>query len=320
MRRGIITWSVVAAVLLATFGVTILALNSTLYSASGFVRSYLEALARHDASGALELAGPIPAGDASAELLTAEAMGELSDITFIGETTDGGAHRVRFSFEAGGVAGESSFAVVRSGTFLGIFDRWQFETTPFGVVDLTVRHDTRFEVEGIELQTPSQDRAAPYLVFAPGSYTFSQKTAWLEASPVKVTVADSENAVAARLSAESNDALRNEVERQLTAYIDRCAAQTALLPAGCPFGQSISNRITTAPVWSIVQYPEVRVVPGSTPGEWIMPASAGTARVVVDVQSLFDGSISTLDAEVPFALGYSIQMLPSDELALAPKY
>ena len=48
MRRELITWSVVLGVILAGFGATVLALNSTLYSASGFVRTYLDALARHD--------------------------------------------------------------------------------------------------------------------------------------------------------------------------------------------------------------------------------------------------------------------------------
>ena len=63
MRREIITWSVVLAVILGAFGATVVILDSSLYSASGFVRGYLDALSRHDADGALKAAGSIAAGD-----------------------------------------------------------------------------------------------------------------------------------------------------------------------------------------------------------------------------------------------------------------
>src|SRR3954469_14228919 len=68
-RRELITLSIVAAVIVAALGGTILILNATLYSAGGFVRGYLDSIARSDVAGALELAGTIPAGDSSRELL-----------------------------------------------------------------------------------------------------------------------------------------------------------------------------------------------------------------------------------------------------------
>ena len=66
MRRELITWSLVGALVLGAFGFTVLVLNNSVYSASGYVKSYLDALARQDAAGALEIIGEQPATDTAA--------------------------------------------------------------------------------------------------------------------------------------------------------------------------------------------------------------------------------------------------------------
>ena len=68
-RRFRITWLILLALLLAAFAGTVTVLNSTLYSASGFVASYLDALARHDVAEALSTPGVTPAATGSKELL-----------------------------------------------------------------------------------------------------------------------------------------------------------------------------------------------------------------------------------------------------------
>ena len=83
MRRSIILWAAVGALVIAGFVSTVLILNASLYSPAGFVRGYLDARARHDAEGALELAGPSVAGDASTALLQRDALGELSGIRLV---------------------------------------------------------------------------------------------------------------------------------------------------------------------------------------------------------------------------------------------
>src|SRR6185312_15339665 len=57
-HRVAVTWAVLGGLLLALFAGTVLILNATLYSASGFAGSYLAALSRHDVAAAVELAGP----------------------------------------------------------------------------------------------------------------------------------------------------------------------------------------------------------------------------------------------------------------------
>jgi hypothetical protein len=104
----------------------------------------------------------------------------------------------------------------------------------------------------------------------------------------------------------------------LNAYLDACAQQHVLLPTGCPFGQSIGNRIVSTPTWSIVAYPAVSIAPTAKPREWLMPSSTGASHLLVRVKSLFDGSVSTFDENVSFTVSVRLSLLPDDTIQFAP--
>jgi hypothetical protein len=321
VRREIITWSVVLAVMVAAFASTVLVLNASLYSASGFVRGYLDALVRHDADGALELAGTMVSGDASDELLIPAAMGELGDIELVSDTEGAdGAHRVVFSYSAGGVTGETAFDVRRSGTLLGFFSTWRFDASPLGVMHLSVLHDEDFTANGVDLRAPQRDQPSPYLVFTPGSYEIEHDSKFLHAEPITVTATEPSAAIPAALDVQANSAFVKQVQKEVDAYLDDCATQEVLLPTGCPFGQSIGNRIVNTPAWSMSVYPQVTLEPGTEPGAWFMPPTDATAHLVVDVRSLFDGSVSTFDEDVPFRASYLVTFLDDDQLLITAQY
>ncbi|MEQ1735534.1 MAG: hypothetical protein ABL886_03820 [Rhodoglobus sp.] len=317
MRRESVTWLVLAAMLIGGFFGTVMLLNATLYSASGFVRGYLDALVRHDAEGALELAGPNVGGDASTALLSRDAMGELSDIRLVSATvTDSGEHTVMYSYRAGGVIGESTFSVRPTGTLLGLFDTWAFATSPLGVIELTVQHDDQFTANGVDLITPAQNSVVPYLVFTPGLYEFEHESHFLSAEPVRVAAVAPGEAVSARLNIQANAVFAVRVSEEVDSFLDACVDQHVLLPTGCPFGQTINNRVITTPVWSMIDYPEVVIVPGREPSEWRMSEASATAHLLVDVRSLFDGTVTTFDEDVQFGVHATVTFLPADELLI----
>lgn len=321
MRREIITWSVVAALVLASFAGTVIILNASLYSASGFARGYLDALQRKDVDGALQLAGQRVTGDASLELLVREAMSDLTDIKLVSDDSEpNGLHRVVYSWVADGVAGESTFDVRRTGTLLGLFSTWSFETSPLATLQLTIKHDDRFAANGVELVTPSQNRPAPYLAFAPGTYELTHGSFYLTARPTPVTASSGGSIVAGELDIEANEKFVAATQTAINGALDDCTTQAVLLPTGCPFGQPITNRIVNDPVWSIVEYPTVTVKPGIQSSQWRMLPTAGTAHLVVDVQSLFDGSISTLDEDVPFSVAYTITIGANDAVTVTAQF
>ena len=320
MRREIITWSVVLAVILGAFGATVVILDSSLYSASGFVRGYLDALSRHDADGALKAAGSIAAGDASTALLQRDVMGQLGDIRLVNDSTDAaGIHTVEYSYTAGGKGGTSSFEVRRRGTLLGLFSTWQFVTSPLAVIQLAVLHDNSFEANGVAQVTPGQNQAIPYLAFVPGAYELTHASTWLTAEPVLVMTDEPGVAVPARLNIQANDAFDAQVQTQLGALLDGCARQQVLLPTGCPFGRTVNDRIVTTPAWSMVKYPAVTLVPSSSPSQWTVRSMPGTAHLKVQVKSLFDGSISDLNEDVAFVSAGTVTFLPDGSLRLVAR-
>ena len=97
-------------------------------------------------------------------------------------------------------------------------------------------------------------------------------------------------------------AVRDAVERDLA----RCTEQPVLFPSGCAFGHAIANRVASEPRWSITDPPDAELAASETFGLWEVPASTGVALLTVDVQSLFDGSVSTLEQHVSFTAEYRV--------------
>jgi hypothetical protein len=89
-----------------------------------------------------------------------------------------------------------------------------------------------------------------------------------------------------------------------------------LLPTSCPFGKSFSNRVVSTPAWKMVTDPAVTIGPDGNSGRWLVPKATGQAHLNVKVQSLFDGSVSTYDADVPFDVSYSIEIAADDHLTI----
>lgn len=320
MRREVITWSAVLGVIVLGFSATVLVLNSTLYSASGFVRTYVDALQRHDFDGAIELAGTVATGSANRELLVREAMGELDDIRVVDDDVDAtGIHHVVVEYSAGGVDGSTEFLVRRDGALFGLFNGWAFASSPLATVQLTVQHERVVDANGVQLIV-EQDVATPYLVFTPSLIEFTHDTKFFHAEPVDVLVSEAGAAVSAAVDIQATDAFVANVQGQIDDYLDACASQAVLLPAGCPFGETIVNRVVTQPTWSMTQYPVVTLVPDGRVATWRVEDAAATAHLLVDVQSLFDGSISFFDEDVPFTVAYEVTILPDGDPLIVAIY
>lgn len=322
MRPQLIPWAVAFGILLAAFGATVAVLNSTLYSASGFVASYLDALERHDTSAALAFPGVLGPEQAAVNLLVPDALhGPEGDRSFIEESSGDGVHTVTVEYTLASEMRTTDFRVERTGALFGLFSSWSFESSPLASVAVTVLHDDRFRVNGIDLlggASGGDAESAPghFLVFTPGLYTFDHASTYLAADPVPVIVGEPGSITVVQVNVLANEEFVSEVRARAVAYLDRCATQQVLQPTGCPFGRVVANRVHTTPEWSISQYPSVEIVPDTTKGMWLVPTVSATAHLTVEEQSLFDGSISTIDEDVPFSLSYTITLLPNDTIQI----
>lgn len=308
IRRWALRWGVVVALILLAFAGTVTALNATLYSAEGFVRSYLSALARHDVDGALNTPGVTLTGSASRELLTPDALGELTGIEHVSTSTGpGGTRLVEFGFQLDGEPGSTGFTVQPASARLWFFDSWAFAASPTGILEVVPRNDSGFDANGVTLEaTNGAAAASAYHVLTPGTFALGRDSELLTADPTRLVVLEPGSTTHATVSARANDTFVDLIQDELRTLLDDCATQTVLQPTGCPFGESIANRVEGEPEWTIAQYPVVTIEPGQTPGTWRVPETPGAAHLVVGVQSLFDGSRSTFDEDVPFTVGYLI--------------
>lgn len=317
--RGLLLWAGLAAAVIVAFFVVVAILNATVYSASGFVRGYLDALDRGDTASALSLAGITPSADDV--LLTVSERGRIDGVHVVSDReTPRGGRLVTVSFTADGVQHRAPFAVERSGAFGGLFAAWAFQTAPTASIDVTPEHDPRFTANGVDIRSKSADLATRYTVLAPAVFTLAHDTTYLEAAPTTVVAGAPGAAVTSTVTVLPKKSFVTKVTTDVTKYLrTTCLPQKVLLPAGCPFGEQVDDRLTTAPSWSMTRYPPVILRPTATAGVWTVVKSNGTARLKVGAQSLYDGHTYTIDEAVPFDVEYQVSIGSDNRLTITPR-
>jgi len=280
------------------------------FGPGAFVTAYLDALARHDAASALALPGVDDGSDDgdSRALLTSATLPGLSGIRITDDVEhDGGVHRVTAHWTSRGADGQTSFEVERIGTRFGVFPIWGFAQSPTAQLSLEVRNARDVTAGTQSVHTPGVG-AHDYALLVPGDYRFVQRTA-LVSSPVTSVVADTPGErLSATVDVEATPRLLSEVSTRVRELLAGCTAQKVLYPTGCPFGQEIDDRVVSDPVWSIAQEPVIRLEGAGDDESWTIPAVPGTAHLKVRVESLYDGSTSTFDKDVPFTIRATVAL------------
>jgi hypothetical protein len=333
LARDLTILGVIGALLFAALGAGAAAAYRELYSPRAFVLHYLELLQDRRAAEALAVPGVavdstelesagLPA-TASEALLRSDALQAITDARVTSETVDGDITRVTVEYRAGAYDGRTTFAVRQDG-WSGVVPHWRFDVSPLAVVDLTVRGSMRFSVNGFEIDKrqvsvdgadADPSAAVPLLVFSPGLYSVAVDTA-ISATPGVAILADSPlTGVPVDVQAEPTEEFVSVVQQRVEDFLTTCAEQKVLQPTGCPFGFTVRNRIDDAPTWSIVQQPTVSVVPDGA--GWRIPSAKAVARIEVDIRSIFDGSVRTVEEDVPFTVDGEITVQPDGSASIA---
>jgi hypothetical protein len=311
VRRVVVAWLVVAAIALCAGAGAVVGLNATVFGAAGFVRVYLEAIARGDAEGALGMPGVTVDPGLRDDFLVDDALAGLDALgEFSVAPGGGGTEVVTVAWAVGDTTSTSRFTVERTGSRLGLFPDWAFAVSPVAILSLTIENDERFDLNGVA--ATSEPGPVGYAVLTPGVYRADHTSTYLQARAVDAVVDTPAEATDATLEVLPADALLDLVEAEVREHLTACATQEVLFPTACPLGRSIPNRVVSTPAWSIVEFPELTLQPGGESGTWVVPPTAATAHLVVDVQSLFDGTVSTLDEDVPFTASYFVTIGADD--------
>jgi hypothetical protein len=323
MRRALLPWLIAFGIAVLAGAGTVAVLNITAFGAGSFVRIYLDALARDDVTDALTLPGVRPSTDGSAApsaaLLQDGTLSGLRDIRITSDEDRDGVHllTVDWTSSRGAGTGTTTFQIERIGTRFGLFPEWGFAVSPMATVALTVAHDPRFTVNGVEqISGTLANTPVDYSVLVPGVYSFAHTSRYLTAAPDAV-VADTVNeTLSATVDTRANPAFVATVSSLVNDRLTECATQEVLFPTGCPFGQSVDNRVSSTPKWSIVAPPKITIVPGEKFGSWAIPSAPATAHLVVTVTSLFDGSNSPFDQDVPFRVQGDVALGSNDAISV----
>jgi hypothetical protein len=317
LRRAVVIWSLLAALLVGAFLGTVASLNQGTFSAHGFVRSYLDALAREDSRDALATPGVVLPDEGSRALLDARALPGLTDVELVSDEPAGDGERaVTYSYTLPSGPGSTEFRVRERPAALGLFARWEFATSPVAAIDLELRHAATFTANGMAVSATAGGAAAEgagstYLVLAPGALALDHASEYLQADEAEVAVTQPGSVVPARVDAEPTADLVASVQSEVEAYLTQCTTQAVLYPSGCPFGKTIRDRITAPPVWSMTAMPRIALQPASgDPADldWVVPSTVGTAHIRVPVRSLYDGSVKDLDQDVPFSVSWRVSV------------
>ncbi|WP_438853431.1 hypothetical protein [Agromyces sp. M3QZ16-3] len=332
---AIVGWTGLAVMLVAGFLAALGGLNQSLYGAPAFVERYLDAIARDDIVSAAatpgvrldegDLAGAGLPVDVSTAMLRSNVVDSgPEDVRVISdEAHDDGGHTVTVSYRLDTAIVQTAFDVNPIEPLYGVLHRWEFASSPLAVVEVTAAQSPLFTVGSLTLDTRATKtgdelsaftQTTQYLAIAPAVYEFGYQSTLLEAVPVQAIVEPAARAEV-RVDALPTPAFVERVQAKVDEYlIDQCASQPVLQPAGCPFGVVIDDRIVGEPAWSIVESPAVTLVPGETTFE--MPPTPGLAHISVEVQSLFDGTFSTLEQDESFTLALDATVRPDGSISI----
>lgn len=310
MRRRLLSYPLLLALTVVGFAATVHALNSELYSAHGFVRSYLSALERHQVNEALEFAGVAVPASANRDLLTDAALGDIISIQLLSDVATNDQHVVRFSAVLAGEERILEFHVEPTGARFGLFSMWRFAESPVATLSISSPRDDRATANGVTTT------AGEHAVLVPAVVTLDHESSYLEASAVTVAVSDvgaHEEGVVDVVARATFDEAANAA---VALYLDDCITQKVLMPTGCPMGETVANRVSGEPVWSLEQYPTVELEPGTTAGEWRSAPATGLAHVSVAVTAILDGTVTQLDEDLYFSAVYVVTVGRDDELSV----
>jgi hypothetical protein len=312
----VLPWLVLTALVPIVFAIVVVALNAGYYGAGGFVSRYLDAIERRDLAVALETPGVRLPDGASDAALTRQTMGSIGTHRILADDVDGsGRHHVTAEYRLGRDTARTEFVVEGAAPTALVFNGWRFAQSPTAVLRVHVLHDTGFRIDGVPVSaaddTPAGETVLDLAVLAPVRLVLDQQSSYLTAKPVPTAVTDPGATVEATVDVQANRRFVRDVQDEVNSFLDQCAKQTVLQPAGCPFRRLIEDRVLDEPEWSLVSYPGIGIQPGLAPDgslSWSVPRTPGTAHIRVRVVSLFDGSVYTVDEDVPFEVSFLLTL------------
>lgn len=288
-------WLLGLMLAIAAAVIAIVVINNTVAGPQQPVRDYLQALRDGDGSKALGLLhAKVPR--ANAAMLDGSALKKsverISDVKLGSpQQQPDGQSKVTVSYTIDGSQLSSDFFLQRTGTDWLFFSRWSMVPTTLPTLNVSVVNESQASLNGVPVSMPSGSNS--FSVFYPGEFQGSYEGTFFKADPSRATVTGPQSpSEPLAIATKATPALVQQVDSRIHEFLDGCAKQQVLQPAGCPFYFSTNNRIIAPVQWSIAQYPKVTIDPYN--GKWVIAPLAGKAQLSTKQMDLFTGAVSDL--------------------------
>ncbi|HEY8472559.1 MAG TPA: hypothetical protein VIL37_07975 [Natronosporangium sp.] len=295
-RRKLLLIAVLLAVVLLLVA-AVAVVRGTVSAPESAVRAFFGALADRDAAAALAASAPEVRDQPGAELLTddvlaAEGYHPPDGVSITDVSVEDRSAEVTVEFGIDGREHTATLRLRRAGGLVdSVFHEW-LVVDGIGSLMLTDVVPEQITVNGLPLA--ARDEQGPRLLPAlPGSYEIGVPDGDPLWRPQSVsTQVTPQAATEVRVPLEVRPEVREEIERQVYARLDQCAASTELLPPNCPFGYQVT--LSAGDVqWRITKYPALAMTPGEEFGQVVVVVSTsevGLGEAVVTGTRRFVGS------------------------------
>lgn len=294
-----------ALVLFAVAAITVISLvNHKVFGPEQLVKQLQTHLVAGEGSKALGLLqATVPKGNAL--LLDGEglraASADIKDFT-IGAPEpvpgNGNIVEVPTRYSVHGVEQHTNYKLRSTGREWLFFEQWEFVPSTLPTVQISA--NTTNEVDINSLPAPLTKGSAVIPVFAPAVVNASFKTPNFAASSRGLVVSDlAAKGTKVKLRTEPTKALLDEVNKQITTYLDACASQQVLMPSNCPMSYSTSARVRSDSIhWNILDYPAADIV--AYDGGWVLTPLTVKTKLNLTEQNLRTGELTDRTVEDSF--------------------
>ncbi|GAB3663107.1 hypothetical protein GCM10027591_14160 [Zhihengliuella somnathii] len=284
-------------VVVVAAGVAISVVNAKYFGPTRVVADYMAALQAGDGAAALGYLGLDAPAEGNGLMLSsgplAASAAAIGDVEIEETEREGDRASVRVSFGVEGRGYHTDFRLTRSGKDWLFFDQWDLQVGKLPQVQVNAANTADIMVNGAE--APLESGTATFPVLPPAIVTASFEKDYFKAEETSRIVTEYDDAEdPVQLVSQPTQALTDEVDQQIRAYLDGCTEEQVLMPAGCPLGYDTADRVDADTIdWEVEEYPEIQIT--GFDGGWVLAPLEAEVSLQLTEQDLATGEKTDVD-------------------------
>ncbi|PRZ17629.1 hypothetical protein [Nesterenkonia sandarakina] len=304
-RRGLlVAWAAALVMGIAAGGVAIWQVSDEIYTPRHTAQEYWETISQGSGSETLGFFDP-----ASLEAAEGDPVDSLLlDGEPLARSTEG-VENLRFGedperrggavmqFDVEDESFQTQLPMESHENTLAFFPDWELTAASMSQLEIDVPGAAAGGIAQISVNGEPvnlQDDSATLRTYVPAVVEIAVDSQWLVGASRYVVVQDvgeDDDAQAHQitLELEASDAAQDVLHEEVQAYLDSCAEQQVLMPAGCPMGINTPNQVATESInWQMPDPQELTL--GFDEDGWEIADTALQATIAFDSRHFHDGA------------------------------